>query len=166
MNVQDDLFSSDKTALAGDTTYNEHLCPLFCLITSSKCSIDEGLDIISKSKRQAAREGKSLGLYLDEETEVQGEGTAHQRSWRSRMPAFASLRPLHLEGLEPEPSPPSATTSQDTQLVVLQSHPPCCLEPILSRAHPEPHQAAVFPLGRGEPPGGRAMQKYSISFFI
>lgn len=38
------------------------------------------------------------------------------------MPGFSSLRPLHLEGLEPQLSPPSTTTSQDTQLVVLQSH--------------------------------------------
>lgn len=44
---------------------------------------------------------------------------------------------------------PTATTSQDMQLVVFQSHPLCCLEPMFSKAHPAPHQEAAFPLWEG-----------------
>lgn len=60
-------------------------------------------------------------------------------------------RPLHLEGLEPNfvLCPTTTTASQDMQLVFPEPHPPCCLEPMFSKAHPEPHQEAAFPLWEG-----------------
>lgn len=87
----------------------------------------------------------------DEET-VYVENSSQSPNLESwGIPTPLKPRPLHLEGLEPKllsvppPSPPAKTSSW----YFSEPHPPCCLEPMFSRAHPEPHQEAAFPLWEG-----------------
>lgn len=60
-------------------------------------------------------------------------------------------RPLHLEGLEPQPSPPSHRHHWPGLVAggFSESHLLCCLEARFSKAHPVPCQEDVFTLWEG-----------------
>lgn len=76
-------------------------------------------------------------------------------------------RPLHLEGLEPNLflCPTTTTTSQDMQLVFFKATPTLLLRTHVFQGAPRALPGGrLSPLGRGEPPGGQAQQKYSASF--
>lgn len=128
-----------------------------------------------KKTGQTARERRTLGLCLDDEPEVQWGGRAFQRSpcqaWIPETQNACTLfslrtRPLSLEGLEPQPSPPSHRHHQPRHAAGDFSVTPT----LLPRTHVFQGTPSALPggrlspLGRGEPPGGRAMQEHCISF--